>query len=77
MILNSEFNTDWVRKFALFPVYTDDAFRRVWLQYYWKKYIKGSQICSRCKLTDDPFVSGHWVTSSTEPNRENSNEDHE
>lgn len=54
MKYKSEYNPDWQRKFALFPVYVNEQKEKVWLTHYYIRYIKHSP------KKDNGYVCGEW-----------------
>ena len=72
MMWTGEYSREWGRRFALFPASVENSTKVVWLQYYWKKYVEGDQLCTRCQLSQTSHVSGHWITSATDPTKSNS-----
>lgn len=59
MIWNNEWNTEWIVKFAIFPVNLDGG-KTLWLQKYKQRYVKVFKPCGcvGCHL------NGYWERQS-------------
>lgn len=55
MKYKSEYNQEWQRKFAWFPVFVDGGQNKVFLEYYEERYVPNDNEtdgCKRCR---------HWL----------------
>lgn len=60
---NGEYNTKWVKKFALFPTSIEGGSKTVWLQSYYKRFVDAPQRkVKRGECYTCDHINGSWET---------------